>query len=457
MLKLKERFLKIGAVALPIIIQGIVFQIQSLTDKAFLGNVAAKYISALGAAQFPYSTTMDSVVALSTGLIIYTAQLYGAHKQEKINAYVKSSMFYGTCISAALFMAWYFFAESILRLLCVDESILAESACYIRICSGALLFLGIDSALQGMLQGMGNTKPIMAAGIMKVILNIVISYILIFGYFGLPAMHIKGAAIGTLMANVTSSLVLIYYCLLSKKKMMDLIGSVHAYFKLGYYKAVVSVGLPTALEYFLWNASNLVLIAFLNSFSYEATAIYTLTFGIEVVIYAVFNGTAKAAMTLMGQDIGASDYKGADDCMKISVLVNLGIVLGAGILLGIFKADLLGLFTKDSALVQKTGPFLMFTALIMFPKSINVIIGNGIRAYGDTKWMLCSQIFGSIFVVVFSLILVKGMNMKITAIYLTLFADELMRAVINGIYYRWHYGDKAKYTVHSKLQNFEGV
>ena len=69
----------------------------------------------------------------------------------------------------------------------------------------------------------------------------------------------------------------------------------------------------------------------------------------------------------------------------------------------------------------------------------HIIIGNGIRGSGDTKWMLYSQIIGSILVVSCSFVLVKVFNLGIAAIYITLFLDESIRASINGIYYKIKY------------------
>ncbi len=76
--------------AFPIIIQGLVYELQSLTDKAFLGNLKTEYVSAVGAAQLPLNATMDGLVALSVAITIIVSHLYGAKKQEEAGNYVKS-------------------------------------------------------------------------------------------------------------------------------------------------------------------------------------------------------------------------------------------------------------------------------------------------------------------------------------------------------------------------------
>lgn len=126
-----ERIKRIFQVAFPLIIQGLVYQLQSLTDKAFLGNVDTRYVSAAGAAQMPYLATMDSLVAVSTGLIIIVSKLYGAGKKEKISAYVKSMSIYHTIVTTAVFVLWFCFTPAILDFFQIDHEIIRYSISYV--------------------------------------------------------------------------------------------------------------------------------------------------------------------------------------------------------------------------------------------------------------------------------------------------------------------------------------
>lgn len=438
----KKIWKSIIRIAIPIVIQGVIFQVQSLTDKAFLGNINAKYISALGAAQFPFNTTLDSLAALCTGIIIIVSHLIGANKKNKVNEYVKSAIFYNTIISLSLFVLWFGFSHVILDLLSVDKSIRSLCINYISICSFYFLIYGIDCSLQAMLLGLGNTQPIMISGILKVALNIFISWVLIFGHFGFPSLVLIGAAIGTLTANIISSIYIIFYCFLLKRREYQLHIHRIEWVKISSFLQVIKLGIPTGMEYFMWNASNLVLIRFLNSFGYLATTMYTLTFGIEIIIFAIFSGTAKATLTLMGRSIGANNNKRADQQFISCMIINLLIVIVAIITFNLFPLQILSIFTKDIDTVWKTVPYLIFTAFIMIPKSFNVIIGNGIRAYGNTKWMFYSQVIGSIFVITSSYILIELFKLHIIAIYITLLLDETIRSVINYAYYYSHYKTK---------------
>ncbi len=433
------RIKNIIRVAFPLVIQGLVFQIQSLTDKAFLGNLDTRYVSAIGAAQMPYHTTVDSLVALSVGLIIVVAQLFGAKEKDRINQYVKSFAFYSTLIGLVLFLLWQLFTKPILAFFNIDPTIISYSITYIKICSIYMIFIGIDNAFQGMLQGIGKTKPIMYAGILKVILNVLLSYILIFGKFGISPMYVTGAAIGTIVANMISFIFIVYYCLIYRSKQFQLKMKSLDWFYFEPYKKVVLLGIPVGLEYLLWNCSNLVLIRFINGFSYLNMAIYTVTFGFQCIVYVVFEGISRAALTLMGQSLGAGEQEQADKYFFTSIAINFVIVASAAAVFAMIPGELLNIFSNDKQVITNGVFYLVFIGIIMFPQSMNVICGNGIKANNDTKWMLFSQIIGSVLVVTLSYLFVVVFHFDMKTIYLTLFLDETIRGTINFLYYRKKY------------------
>ncbi|NLG05016.1 MAG: MATE family efflux transporter [Clostridia bacterium] len=445
-----EKIKNIIRIAFPLIIQGLVFQLQSLTDKAFLGNLDTRYVSAAGAAQMPYAATIDSMVAVSTGLIIITSKLFGANKKGQIASYVRSMALYHTMAGVVIFGLWHMFAHEILTFFQVDPSIIDYSISYVKICTAYLLFIGIDSSLQAMLQGMGDTKPVMYAGILKVGLNILISWILIFGKFGFPALYVTGAAIGTLVANLCSCLFLCIYCLVYKKHKYQILNMDQLRVSVKPYFEIIRLGVPVGLEYLLWNFSNLLLIRFINGFSYRDMAIYTLTFGFQCIIYVIFEGTSKATLSLIGRAIGAGKGQDGNSFFYITMVLNFIIVGLATICFFCFPKTLLSIFSNDTELIKRAVLFLEWIGIIMIPQSMNVICGNAIRAHGDTKWMFVSQIIGSTIIIGVSWFLVEILHMDMLAIYITIFLDEAARGGVNFLYYKHKYGKVMRANLNNK-------
>lgn len=424
--------------AFPIVIQGLVYELQSLTDKAFLGNLKTEYVSAIGAAQLPLNATMNGLVALSVAITIIVSHLYGAKKQGEAGNYVKSAMLYSGLLGVAVCLLWECFTYPILSFFNVDPLIISDSAGYVKICALFLLIIGIDSSLNAMLQGLGKTKIIMYSGIIKVFFNIFLSWVLIFGKFGFKEYHVAGAAIGTLASNCLAFGFVLGYCAI-KRNELGLGKFMAKDFSFRYYGKVIKIGAPACIEYLLWNFSNLILVRFINEFSYISMSIYTVTFGIQSIVYAVFANYSKAALTLIGQSLGAKNHKKANDIFYNCLLVNIGIILCANVVFFLFTQEILGVFLKESYVVVQGDKYLKLIGLIMLPQSLNVVCGNAIKGNGNTKWMLLSQIFGSIFVISTSFLLIRGLHMDMTAVYLVILGDETIRGITNYIYYNKKY------------------
>lgn len=424
--------------ALPIIIQGLVYELQSLTDKAFLGHLKTEYVSAIGAAQLPLTATLEGIVALAVAITIIVSHLYGAKKQEEASNYVKSAILYSGLLGVCVCVLWEIFTYPILTFFKVDSLIINHSINYVKICAIFFLVAGIDSSLNAMLQGLGKTKIIMYSGIIKVFFNIFLSWMLIFGKFGFKEYNVAGAAIGTLISNTLAFGFVLIYCFM-KRKDLGFREFKRKDFSFMYYKKVLKVGAPAGIEYLLWNFSNLVLVRFINEFSYISMSIYTVTYGIQCIVYAVFSNYSKAALTLIGQSLGARNYKKANAVFYNCMIINIIIILFANAVFLIYSEEILSVFLKEQYVVALGDKYLKLIGLIMLPQSLNVVCGNAIKGNGNTKWMLLSQIFGSIFVISTSVIFIRGFHMNMVAIYLVVFFDETIRGITNYIYYKRKY------------------
>ena len=420
-------------IAIPIIIQGIVFQLQSLTDKVFLGNIQTKYLSVLGNTMLPYQATLEVVVAICTGLTILVAYNYGSNNEKEIEHQISASISYNSLITCSLFLIWFFFSKYIFMVMGVTSNLLEYCTTYVSILSVYLIIFGADLSIQAALQGLGITKPIMYVGICKVTINIVLDWILIFGHLGFPTMDIKGAAIATTIANIFSGLCLIIYIFASKKVPVNITLKKLLCFNWQKYKKMICVGLPTGFESFAWFGGNLVLIRLLNNLGTLAVGVYTVIFGIELIVYTIYLGIARAGLTLVGQKIGANNHKGAKKILSSCLKYDIIIVTLISIVFFAFSKNILVLFTKDVEIINEAVLYFRLVTIAIFPKSINVVVGNGIRGLGDTKWMLYTQLFGTVFIVSLAYILVYTVQLDILGVYIALLIDEIVRATINSI------------------------
>jgi putative MATE family efflux protein len=411
----------------------VVQQFQQLVNTAFLGQINSNYFSAVGNSIFIIILTLSFFWSSNTGTSVLMAQNIGANKIDAARKFGMAALKYNSLLSLILFVFWFTCSKYVFILMGVKEPILNYAVNYTKIFSFIFIIVGVDTTITAILQGIGYTKPLIYTGILKGMLNVVLDYILIFGNFGFPRMELEGAAIATVISNFVGTGVMIYIVLVIKKKtininFIDIIKS-----KLSHYKDVLRLGLPSGVEEIIWHIGNLTIVRFLNVLGTKETGIYTLIISIEITAFIFYNGFAKAAQTLVGNRTGEGNiFQAKKDgllCLKYSIFVTIFFVFAFLIV----PKQILSIFTSDKNLIDSIFVLLMAASLYLIPKAVNIVIGHGIRGYGDTKWMLYTQIFGTIFVIITSYLFIFILKFGILGVFFTIISDETIRAIINTI------------------------
>jgi len=427
----KSYYKRLLALAIPLILSNIINQIQMLIDRIFLGHANTLYMSVLGNSTTPIWTTMSVCFSLSIGSSILISQNVGAKNQKQVEEYSGALLKYNNIIPLALFFIWFFASEPIFKLMGVSESILSWCVDYAHYYSPLFLLIGFGSSFTVIFQTSNHTKHLAIWSVLRSAFNIFFDWLLIFGNLGFPEMGVKGAALGTSLAEYIGGVYMAFAYFKSKK--LSTRPSASSFKKASFksYFHSAKLGLNTALEDFCWNFGNLAIIRILNSINEIAAGIYSLIFGIEVLAVVIIGSLGNATLTLASEAVGKSDlkqYKGMCYCAYSICFVISIIMLSAALL---FPGPIISVFTKDQSIISSSALFLILISANLFTKSGNIIVGNGIRGSGDTKWMFFTQIFGTIFVIACACLFVYVFDFGITGVFLAVLADEAVRCFIN--------------------------
>ena len=148
----------ISIIAIPLVFQGLVYQLQTLTDRKFLGNLNIKYLSVVGNTIFPFNITTAVITAFGIGITIKVAQ------SRDVEKYCNKVLFYNSLIGVVIAFLWFVLAELIFMGMGVSEELIGYCTNYVRILCAFVLLLGFDGAVQATLQGLGHTKIIFQVG-----------------------------------------------------------------------------------------------------------------------------------------------------------------------------------------------------------------------------------------------------------------------------------------------------
>ena len=144
----------------------------------------------------------------------------------------------------------------------------------------------------------------------------------------------------------------------------------------------------------------------------------------------IFGNFGMPALGIEGAAIATviAEYEGITLCAyAVCAIVTVVMIVGAVL----FPEQILSLFTSDKTVIASCGVYLLLIGINLFSKFGNIIIGNAIRGSGNTKWMLFTQIFGTIWIVSVASVLVFICKLGILGVFLAVLLDEGVRVLIN--------------------------
>jgi len=428
----RSRLLKLFV---PIMISNLISQIQGLIDRIFLGRIDVIYMSAVSNALAPVWTTMSLVFSLSIGSSILISQSVGAGKIEKAREYAASLMVWHNILPVVLFIFWTFFSRPVYLMMGVSENVIGLCVTYTRYFAPIFILTGIEVTGVVILQTSNNTKPLVWYGIIRSGLNVLLDYLLIFGKWGFPKMGIAGAALATTLAEFLG-LAYVLVMIIKDKNLLTMPGRkeiLNADIKP--YAKSLKLGVNSALEEFAWNFGNLMIIRILNTINENAAGIYTIAFAMEGIVFSIVGAIGNGTVTLTGEATGSKDLKTYKSITKTAMLWS---VLASALSLAlcvIFPEQILSMFTTDETIITTSSIYLVLVGINFFSKSGNVIWGNAIRGYGDTKWMFYTQICGTVIVIINAYLFVKVFKVGMIGVFFAVLLDEFLRAIVNRIRY----------------------
>lgn len=446
----KLYFSRLLVLAVPLILSQVINQLQMLVDRIFLGHADKLYMSVLGNSSSPLWTTMSVCFSIATGASILISQSVGAKNTSAAEEYSGSLLKYHNIVPLALFFLWFFAATPIFRLMGVSDTLLPLCVDYVRYCAPIFLLIGLGASTTVIFQTSNHTKHLAVWSVLRSAANIFLDWVLIFGNLGFPEMGVKGAALGTTIAEYIGGVYIIAAYIKSRKlpTRPSFDNLKKARFKSYLHSA--RLGINTALEDFCWNFGNLAIIRILNSINELAAGIYSIVFGVEVLAVVVIGSLGSASLTLTSEATGRRDgkqFKGVCICAYSICCVISAFMVAASFLI---PEKIISIFTNDESIISTSGLYLLLICINLFGKAANIIIGNGIRGSGDTKWMFFTQVFGTIFVISIACLFVYRFHFGITGVFLAILTDEFVRGIINFLKYLRICNDKTIFALGDK-------
>ena len=191
--------------ALPNIISNISVPLLSTVDTALMGNISVLHLGAIGLGAMIFNFLYWNFGFLRMGTTGLVAQAYGMKDMSQCRELLFRSVVLSLIVSAIILITSSFLFQISINALAVTDEMIPLVRTYFRILIWAAPGSLLTFVLMGWLFGMQNSKLPMYVTIVVNLINIVLSYYLVYS----RGLGIQGVAIGTLISIYTGCLVLL--------------------------------------------------------------------------------------------------------------------------------------------------------------------------------------------------------------------------------------------------------
>ena len=265
------------------------------------------------------------------------------------------------------------------------------------------------------------------------IFNIILDPIFIFGWFGIPAMGVKGAAIATVASQIlAAALSMIFFLKKCTSVRIHLKGF---RFEKNMLWKIYTVAIPSAIMMSLPSVLVAALNSVLSAFSATAIAVFGLYIKIQTFVYMPANGVIQGMRPIMSYNYGAGNRKRMKETLKAS-LEAAGVIMTLGtVLFMAFPQGIMQLFNANAEMLEIGVPMLRIIAIGFIISTVGCVLSGAFEALGKGVQSLVVSLLRQLIIII-PLSAVLSKTAGLYGVWATFPAAELIAAVIGCSLYR---------------------
>lgn len=338
---IKPMLKKILLFALPLALSGILQQLFTSADMAvifrFGGTVAQSAVNSNGAL---VNLLINLFTGLSVGVTVVIAEHIGKKRTADLHSVALTCMVMAVVSGVFLLGLGIGLSEPLLRLMKTPSDALPLAITYLRVYFIGMPFLMVFNFGAAALRGAGDTQKALIILIVTGFLNLGLNIL----FVAACKMSVAGVATATVVANLVSALMVLFFLMRDERFRMRKGGS---RVRMEYVKRIIVIGLPAGLQGVVFSISNVLIQSAINTFGAQAVAGSGDALNFEYYVYFFVNAFAQVAVTFVGQEYAAGNYAmcrrifniAMTTALVVSTVLSVGFTVGGRLFIRIYTTD----------------------------------------------------------------------------------------------------------------------
>ena len=381
-------------VSFPIVISMFIQSMYNLVDSYYIGKINEDAFTAISIA-FPIQNIMIGIgVGTGVGMSSLISRYLGEKNFKSANETAENGLSLALLYGIFLLVLSRFLPRPFLSAQTTDQNIINYGVDYLQIVMGLSMGLFTQIFLERTLQSTGRTVFTMLTQLTGAILNIILDPIFIFGYFGLPAMGVKGAAVATVTGQIIGAI----FGSFLQHKFNPEITIKKPSLSPKIIKAIYVVGVPSMITITIQSFTIYVLNKMLSEISTSAIAALGAYFKVQSFVFMPIFGINNGLVPIIAYNYGAKNKDRIKKSIKLAFTTVTVMTLIVSVLIISFPREILGIFSASGKMLEIGVPMLRICALSYVFAGISIVGTSIFQAFGNGILALLDSILRQIIV-----------------------------------------------------------
>ena len=431
--------------AWPIFAEQSLHMLTGVVSTLMASRIGDNAVAGLGSAGQVLVIFLMGFNVLAVGASIATTHHLGLGDRKGAQRLARGAVSTNLWLGAIFSLVLALTAPTLLRWAQLTPPLMAFALPFLQWMGGTLFLESMNYALCAVLRAHGHTREVMVVILAQNVVNAGLSFLLIFGIAGLPALGVTGIVIAAATSRLLACValwILVNVHIGLRLRPRDLVS-----IRMSDLRRLLALGFPVVLENISWFASFMIITALTARMGERALATQAYATQIASIEMLVCLSIGIGNEIIVGRLVGAGRFEEA----RVQCLANmrLGLIVTAGVacVFALIAPWVLRMFTADPQIVS-LGRTLILLGLLLEPgRSFNLIIINALRASGDSRFPLIAGLISQWGIMLFGAwLLGTHLGLGLVGVWVALIADEWLRGLF--MLQRWRRGRWFKYAKH---------
>lgn len=372
--------------SLPMMISMMVQALYNIIDSIYVSRVSEKALTAVSLA-FPLQSLMIAFgVGTGVGINALLSKALGEKDYEKANKAAENGVFLDWLNHLIFLLVGLLAATPFYLSQTKDAQIIEYGKQYLPIICCFSLGMYAQYVFDRLLQSTGKTFYTMLTQGMGALINIFLDPVFIFGYFGLPAMGVRGAAVATVLSQAIAGITSFF---INQKKNTEIRLNFRSFKPdIDIIRQIYKVGIPTVIMQSVGSFMSYGMNRILLTFSSTAATVFGVYFKLQSFVFMPIFGLNNGVIPIVAYNLGAGNRKRLLQTVKLGIIYAVCLMaLGLGVF-QLFPAQLFSLFEASREMLAIAVPALRIISLSFILAGFGVVLGAVFQALGNGMYSL---------------------------------------------------------------------